>query len=146
MRRLPVCRRKAVIGAVALVVSTAFAFAQEKSKQMQCPAPDGDGIVDLIRQAPSCERAVALFEICQFGSSGDVGPGAAVTAKCEGDFLAKLSALQKADYERKQKQCAHKYQNEAGTMYRSFEAFCAAYVARDYSAKFLKARRDIRKR
>ena len=24
-------------------------------------------------------------------------------------------------------------------MYRSFEAFCGAYVARDYSARFLKA-------
>jgi hypothetical protein len=134
-----------VIVAVALAVSTALAFAQ-KPKQAQCPTRDGDGIVDLIRQAPSCARAVALLEICQFGSSGDVGLGAAVTAKCEGDFLPKLSAAQKADYERRQKQCAHKYQNEAGTMYRSFEAFCAAYAARDYSAKFLKARRDLRKR
>jgi hypothetical protein len=135
-----------VIVAIALAVSTALAFAQQKPKQAQCPTRDSDGIVDLIRQAPSCARGVALFEICQFGSSGDVGLGAAVTAKCEGDFLQKLSAVQKADYERRQKQCARKYQQQAGSMYRSFEAFCAAYVARDYSARFLKTRRDIRKR
>jgi hypothetical protein len=42
-------------------------------------------------------------------------------------------------YDREQKGCQRKYANEAGTMYRSFEAFCGADVARSYSAKFLKA-------
>lgn len=101
--------------------------------------------MNLIRQAPSCRRAVALFELCEFGVGGDVGLGAAVTEKCEGDFLGELSAAQKRAYDRAQKRCARKYQNEEGTMYRSFEAFCGAYVARDYSAKFLKAAPDTRK-
>jgi hypothetical protein len=80
-----------------------------------------------------------VFEACEFGASGDVALGAATTEKCEGDFLGKLSPAQKRAYDRSQKLCAHKYQNKDGTMYRSFEAFCGAYVARDYSARFLKA-------
>ncbi len=71
--------------------------------------------------------------------SGDVSLGAAVTKKCEGDILCKLSGAQKRVYDCEQKRCARKYQNTAGTMYRSFEAFCGAYAARDSSAKFLKA-------
>ena len=96
-------------------------------------------IEDPLRRAPSCQRAVALFGICELGAGGDVSLGVAVTERCEGDFLSKLSATQKRAYDREQKHCARKYRNEAGTMYRSFEAFCGAYVARNYSAKFLKA-------
>ena len=50
---------------------------------------------DLLNKAPSCQRAIALFEVCQFGSSGDVSLAAIVTHKCEGDFLGKLNAAQK---------------------------------------------------
>ena len=111
----------------------------EPKKKEECTTHGYDEIEKRIREAPSCQRAVAVFEICEFGASGDVGLGAAVTEKCEGDFLGKLSAAQKRAYDRKQKRCALKYQNEAGSMYRSFEALCGAYVARDYSAKFLQS-------
>ena len=128
-----------VLAVLALAVS-AIAFAAEDAKKTEaCPTSGLDAIADLIRQAPSCRRAIALFEICEFGASGDVALGAAATEKCEGDFLAKLSPAQKRAYDRSQKFCARKYQNEDGTMYRSFEAFCGANVARDYSARFLKA-------
>ena len=124
---------------LALAISPA-AFADEGTKKTEaCPTSGLDAIADLIRQAPSCRRAIALFESCEFSASGDVALGAAATEKCEGDFLRKLSPAQKRAYDRSQKLCARKYQNQDGTMYRSFEAFCGAYVARDYSAKFLKA-------
>jgi 2-keto-4-pentenoate hydratase len=60
--------------------------------------------------------AGALFEICQFGASGDVSLGAIVTEKCEGDFLSKLNAAQRRAYDREQKRCQRKYAHEDGTM------------------------------
>jgi hypothetical protein len=122
-----------------LAISTAVAAAKDAPKREECSIFGAEEIENSIRQAPSCRRAVALFELCEFGASGDVGLGAAVTERCEGDFLSKLNAAQKRSYDREQKRCARKYRNKDGTMYRSFEAFCGAYVARDYSAKFLKA-------
>lgn len=131
-------RNQTFLALLALAISVATSAASQPKKE-QCPTQDLDAIETLIREAPSCLRAVAIFESCQFGAGGDVGLGAAVTEKCEGDFLSKLSAAQKRIYDRKQKRCLRKYQSKVGTMYRSFEAFCSAYVARDYSAKFLRA-------
>ena len=123
--------------AVVVAVSTTISEAKDDSKPEQCPTRELGSIADLIDQAPSCRHAVRLFEICAFGASGDVALGTAVTEKCEGGFLNKLTASQKQTYERRQKRCARKYQNKIGTMYRSFEAFCGAYVARNYSDRFL---------
>jgi hypothetical protein len=127
-----------VLAVLSLAVPANVSAAEDAKKTEACPTSGLDAIADLIRQAPSCRRAIAVFEICEFGASGDVALGAAATEKCEGDFLSKLSVTQKRAYDRGQKLCARKYQNEDGTMYRSFEAFCGAYVARDYSARFLK--------
>ena len=127
-----------VLAAVMLAISTAASAAKEKPKKEECPTLDHQEIEDLLRKAPSCQRAGALFESCQFGTSGDVSLGAIVTEKCEGDFLGKLDAAQRRAYDREQKRCQRKYAHEDGTMYRSFEAFCGADVARNYSAKFLK--------
>lgn len=127
-----------VLAVGALAISAAAGAAEHEPKKEECPTFNHEAIEDMLRHAPSCRRAVTLFEICEYGAGGDVTLGMAVTKKCEGDFLGKLSVAQKRAYDRKQKHCARKYQNEEGTMYRSFEAFCGAYVARDYSAKFLK--------
>ena len=131
---------KSVVVAVAmLAASGGGGFAKDEPQKENCTTFDYDGIIGLLEQAPSCLRAIAIFEACEFGASGDVGLGAAVTKKCEADFMGKLSAAQKRAYDQAQKRCARKYRNKSGTMYRSFEAFCGAYVARDYSARFLKA-------
>jgi hypothetical protein len=130
---------RTILAIVALAISTAASDAKDKQKKEECHAHDLNVIDKLIREAPSCQRAVAVFENCEFGTSGDVSLGAAVTEKCEADFISKLSAAQKRTYDRKQERCERKYQNRVGTMYRSFEAFCQAYVARDYSTKFYKA-------
>ena len=127
-----------VLAAVMLAVSTAASAAKDKPKKEECPTLDHQEIEDLLRKAPSCQRAGALFESCQFGTSGDVSLGTIVTEKCEGDFLGKLDAAQRRAYDREQKRCQRKYAHEDGTMYRSFEAFCGADVARHYSAQFLK--------
>ena len=78
-----------------LAISTAVAAAKDAPKREECSIFGAEEIENSIRQAPSCRRAVALFELCEFGASGDVGLGAAVTERCEGDFLSKLNAAQK---------------------------------------------------
>jgi hypothetical protein len=98
-----------------------------------------DEIVDTIKAGPGCERAMKVFEACEFGASGDVDLGAAVEKKCEGDFLAGLKPPQKAAYQREMRACDRKYRNQSGTMYLSFTAFCRAEVAQRHSRQALKA-------
>lgn len=98
-----------------------------------------DEIVDAISATPGCGRAMKLFKDCEFGTSGDAQLGAAVEKKCEADFLKRLPAPQKLSYQRQMAVCDDKYQNESGTMYRSFTAFCRAEVAQRYSQRALKA-------
>jgi hypothetical protein len=98
-----------------------------------------DDVVDAINAAPGCERAMKLFEACEFGTSGDIRLGAAVEKKCERDFLARLKEPQKLLYFSEMRVCDRKYLNEEGTMYRSFTAFCRAEVAQRYSRRARKA-------
>ena len=105
-----------------------------------------DEIIDAINAAPGCDRAMKLFEACEFGTSGDIHLGAAVEKKCERDFRARLKQPQKQLYQSEMRVCDRKYQNEDGTMYRSFTAFCRAEVAQRYSRRALKAANASRAR
>ena len=71
-----------VLAAVMLAILTTPSAARDKPKKQECPTLDHQEIEDLLRKAPSCQRASALFESCQFGTSGDVSLGAIVTEKC----------------------------------------------------------------
>jgi hypothetical protein len=97
-----------------------------------CPAQSTqmDDILAALNAASSCD---ALFEACEYGTSGDIRFGAVVEKKCEADFLARLKAPRKQLYQRDMQACDRKYHNESGTMYRSFTAFCRAEVAQRYS-------------
>jgi hypothetical protein len=103
----------------------------------ECPAAF-DERVALLEHASSCEKSLALFQGCSYAASGDVGLSQIVVKKCEADFLTKLSKSQRQGYDRQQKRCARKYQDQSGTLYRSFEAFCSAILAKDYSRRFAK--------
>jgi len=120
------------------VLLAAMAIAPVAAATRDCPTLDGAQILDLLEQSPTCEKSLALFQVCSYGASGDVGLSEVVIRKCEGDFLIKLSKSRRQAYDRQQKRCARKYQNQSGTMYRSFEAFCRANLARDYSRRFAK--------
>ena len=98
-----------------------------------------DEIVETINAARSCERAMKVFQDCEFGASGDVDLGAAVERKCEADFRTRLTASQTSAYQREMRVCDAKHRNESGTMYLSFTAFCRAEVAQRYSRRALKA-------
>src|SRR5215475_1478843 len=130
---------RALLTIIAFAASISMAAAKNQKKKEECPTLNLGEIEELVRKSPTCRRSVAVFELCEVGTSGDLRLGAAVTEKCEADFLGKLTAAQRRAYDSEQKRCAHKYQDKDGTMYRSFEAFCGAYVARGYSARFLKA-------
>jgi len=104
----------------------------------ECPTLDGGKRLELLEQAPTCAKSLALFQACSYGASGDVGLSEVVIKKCEGDFLTRLSVAQRRTYDREQQRCARKYRKESGTMYRSFEAFCAANLARTYAHRFSK--------
>jgi hypothetical protein len=112
----------------------------------QCPAKTSqmDDVVAVLNEAPSCDRAMKLFEACEYGASGDVQFGAIVEKKCEADFLSRLKAPQQQAYQRAMRVCDRKYRNESGTMYVSFTAFCRADVAQRYSRQALKAKGSSR--
>ena len=91
-----------------------------------------DDVLVALKEAADCDRAMKVFEACEYGTSGDIQFGAAVEKKCERDFLFRLAEPQKHLYQREMTACERKYRNKEGTMYRSFTAFCRAEVARSY--------------
>ena len=123
------------VPAVLLMLTTAQAATEE------CPAKSTqmDDIIAVLEKAPSCNRAMKIFEACEYGASGDVQFGAVVEKKCEADFLSGLKGAPKRAYQHEMQVCDRKYRNESGTMYISFTAFCRAQVAQRYSQKALKA-------
>jgi hypothetical protein len=131
-----------LLGAVLILAAGASPMGQAAAATQDCPIQDFDldKIEEAARTAPTCDRSLELFRLCGSGATSDVQLGAAVTERCEGDFLARLSKAQQAEYRRAQSRCARKYAHETGTMYRSFEAFCAAEVARSFARRLAKPR------
>jgi hypothetical protein len=132
-------RLSLAISALLLLGSIALA-APKPSTPNECPVTELslDVIEAAIEKAASCEQSMDIFQACAYGASGDVALGQAVIGKCEGDFLGRLNASQKRGYEQEIKRCWRKYRREGGTMYRSFEAMCAAAVAQAYSRRFMR--------
>jgi hypothetical protein len=128
-RRSPTMMSRLLVPVLLFVAVTASAAAE-------CPTREGDQILDLLGHAPTCEKSLALFQDCAYGASGDVGLSEVVIGKCEGDFLTRLNRSQRRAYEVEQKRCGRKYQKESGSMYRSFEAFCRANLAKALARRF----------
>jgi hypothetical protein len=123
---------------VGLTVILALGSAHAAIEKCPAKSTEMDDIIAALNEAPTCDRAMKIFEACEFGASGDVGLGAVVEKKCEGDFLTRLKTPEKLAYQRKMRVCDHKHDSETGTMYRSFTAFCRAEVAQRYSRQALK--------
>ena len=124
----------------AIVRKKCEAEAAKSPPAEQCPAKSTrmDDVIAALEETVSCERAIKVFEACEYGTSGDIRFGAVVEKKCEADFLSRLKAPQKLIYQRDLRLCDRKYRNEQGTMYRSFTAFSRAEVAQRYSRRALK--------
>jgi hypothetical protein len=103
-----------------------------------CRTLGGEEIVALLEQAPTCKKALAQFEACSYASSADVGLSEIVIGKCEADFMTRLTAAERRIYRQERNRCSRKYANQSGTMYRSFEAFCRAKLAKTYALRLAK--------
>lgn len=113
---------------IACLIGTTIAEAAECAI-----GPDAVVVAQGIRQASGCRQASQMAQDCAMGAGGDVSLTAAVTEVCEKDFLAGLDQRERAAYARQRAACRHKYRHEAGTMYRSFEAFCEVRVSERYA-------------
>ena len=102
-----------------------------------CPVDfaDGEAIIHAIHEAQTCADAVSVAEQCAYGSSFDVQTTGVAKEKCEKDFQ-NITPAQELSYSVLVEACYAKYQNEGGTMYRSFESFCALSVAKTMSGIF----------
>ena len=136
MSKETMMRLRSCLAGLALVLFGSMAHAAE-----ECPAKSNsmDDIIAVLNAAPSCDRAMKLFEACEYGASGDVQFGEVVEKKCEADFIGHLKPPQKLSYQRELRACDRKYRNRSGTMYISFTAFCRAEVAQRYARRALKA-------
>jgi hypothetical protein len=105
---------------------------------LECPVQSlaHDDIERAINDAPTCDASLALFQRCGSAASGDVSFGSIVAGKCEAVFAGELSAAQDRAYSRAKTVCSQKYEEEDGTMYRSFEAFCYAQAAHRMAKQF----------
>jgi predicted protein tyrosine phosphatase len=108
---------------------------------MDCPVSDYDQVEKIVTDAPSCDAAMQLLMACQLGSSGDVAVAMIVIKKCEGDFLASLSDSARRSYQRKVGACGDNSAGQAGTLFQSIRAICAAQVAHTY-ARAAKAKKQ----
>jgi hypothetical protein len=125
-----------MFGRVVLVVwAIGLASPPLNAAELECPNRDGQEIESLLVEAPTCDRSMDLFRVCAYGASGDTVLGSIVREKCEGEFLAKLSRAERRGYRHRLRVCERRYAREAGTMYRSFEAFCLAAVAQAYARR-----------
>jgi len=125
--------------AVALIVMLSPGAAHAATDDCPAKSTGVDDVIAALDAAPGCDAAMKVFQACEYGTSGDVSFGAVVEKKCGADFLARLEAPEKLAYQREMRVCDRKYQNESGTMYRSFTAFCRAEVAQRYSRRALQA-------
>jgi len=105
-----------------------------------CQSLGFEGREQIVRQAPSCDKANASFAACAYGAGGDTSLAQIVIEKCEGGFLNTLSKAQRRSYDRGMKRCEAKYEHEDGTMYRAMAAGCRANLAQSYAHKFGKVR------
>ena len=94
----------------------------------------------LLRQAPTCDKAMELFQGCNAGGSGDINLGQIVTETCERAFLKKLSAKQRRSYASEIKDCNDEEKEDEGTLSRAMAAGCLAQLAQSYAHKFGKPR------
>jgi hypothetical protein len=119
------------------LLAAVLSLAAQAANAADCPAKstDMDDIIAVLNEAAGCERAIKVFQACEYGTSGDIRFGAVVEKKCEADFLGRLREPQKLAYHHELRLCDRKYANEQGTMYRSFAAFCRAEVAQRYSRR-----------
>ena len=118
-------------------LAVVLCLAAAPARSEDCPAAGTmmEDVLVALNEAANCDRAMKVFQACEYGTSGDIQFGAVVEKKCERDFLPRLTEPQKHLYQSDMTACDRKYRNQDGTMYRSFTAFCRAGVAQRHAQK-----------
>jgi hypothetical protein len=98
-----------------------------------CPANTVEDTVAAIRSAPSCKGAAAAYFACTRVTTQDVEFSEAAIEVCERNHVTRLSPVQSRNYRQAIRACERRYEQEAGTMYRSFEASCRVKAALRFS-------------
>lgn len=107
------------------------------AQAVECPRPGAiDEVAAAIGGAATCAAAARLARACAVGAGGDVSLAAAAERVCERSFLSRSGPKASMAYRRQRAACRRKHQDESGTMYRSFEAFCGAEIARSYARRY----------
>ena len=119
-----------------ILIMTMFAVSHAHA---ECPVKDFDGekILNAVIASQTCEEASNVAKNCAFGSSFDVATTSEAILICERDFDVYSAPLAGA-YNTLVAACGTKYENEQGTMYRAFAAFCALSVAEFFSETYPK--------
>ena len=122
-----------------LVVSIIIVFTANFA-QAKCPVEGfgGEQILNAVENAKTCEEASSVAKNCAYGSSFDVATTSIAILKCEQDFEVYAAPLGRA-YNTLIAECSKKYEDQQGTMYRSFAAFCALSVAEFFSQTYAKS-------
>lgn len=121
------------LGVPALALAAVVGIAGgARAAECSIPQTKRGAILKAIEQASSCADAREIFQACASSTSGDVALSKAVVAKCEKLFKPQLSPVDRAEYDRKMKQCATS-QVERGTESVSLAARCKAGVAADHA-------------
>jgi len=120
---------------IILACSAIFLLARPGATE-ECQQLDLEARQALIRKAPTCDKAMAQFDDCNYGASGDTALGQIVTDRCEADFLKKLSTGQKHSYRRGIKRCNDAVKADEGSLSIAIGAGCRAKLAQDYAHKF----------
>jgi uncharacterized protein len=92
-----------------------------------------DATAKALSQAPSCRAAATKMHDCAWGSSADAQLAPIATAKCEGDFLSKLSKAGKDRYFQEMQLCSYRFAKQEGTISISAAALCQLDVAESFS-------------
>lgn len=113
-----------------------FSVAAAASVQAQDPCNFGsfEASAKELREAKSCEAAVARMHDCMWGSSADTQLAPIVIKKCEKRFFDKLSPVAKKRYGEEMQLCAYEYAQQEGTLYMSAAAVCQVDVAARFAA------------
>jgi uncharacterized protein YecT (DUF1311 family) len=102
--------------------------------EAKCPSGNAPIFEEDLRATASCEAAHKLHDACSWGSSGDAGLSGVVIEKCEAVFLARLTPVQKRNYQDRQQRCSEKYAREDGSLAIAEASLCAEAVSVAFAA------------
>ena len=121
--------RSFVIGFALCCLSAVAALAGD------CPVTGREEKLGLVANAPTCQEAARLFNLCTIGASFDAELALQVHDVCEKTSLAKLPEKERQAYKAAIRACNAPYVKKRGTIYRSVAAHCRVDAMADFAKR-----------